>query len=86
MIDGFLLGIVATSSLIAGLFFLRFWADSRDFLFLAFGIFFFVEGGNRIALLFVARPSEGNPWIYSARLIALLLILWAILKKNYSKA
>lgn len=86
MVNAFLLGVIATASLVGGLFFLRFWKDSRDFLFLAFAIFFFVEGANRIALLFVADPSEGSPWIYSVRLIALLIILGAILNKNYGRA
>ena len=86
MVDGFLLGVVATASLTAALFFLRFWMNSRDLLFLAFAVFFFVEGFNRIVLLFVAHPSEGNPWIYSARLIALLIILGAILNKNYGRS
>jgi uncharacterized membrane protein HdeD (DUF308 family) len=82
MIDAFLLGVIATSSIMAGLFFVRFWTDSRDFLFLAFAIFFFVEGLNRVALAFFAHPNEGSPWIYSLRLCALLLILAAILNKN----
>ena len=85
MVDGFLLGAIATASFTGALFFLRFWTKSRDFLFLSFAIFFFVEGVNRVALLFVFRPSEGSPWIYSARLGALLLILGAILHKNYGE-
>jgi uncharacterized membrane protein HdeD (DUF308 family) len=85
MIESFLLGVVTTASLTAGLFFLRFWIASRDFLFVGFAVFFLVEGLNRIALLFVAHPNEGNPWIYSIRLCALLLLLGAILNKNYGK-
>ncbi|HZD76632.1 MAG TPA: DUF5985 family protein, partial [Acidobacteriaceae bacterium] len=34
MIEGFLLGIIATSSLTAGVFFLKFWKKTRDSLFL----------------------------------------------------
>jgi hypothetical protein len=44
MLDGFLLGIVATSSVIAGLLFLRFWRDTRDPFFLAFAASFTIEG------------------------------------------
>lgn len=85
MIEGFLLGIVATASVTAGVFFLKFWTDTRDFLFLAFSVFFMIEGVNRVALLLlVARPNEGSPWIYLLRLLALGLILGAIVKKNYS--
>jgi uncharacterized membrane protein HdeD (DUF308 family) len=84
MVEGFLLGVIATSSVTAGLFFLKFWKKTRDSLFLAFGIAFLIEGANRTALLFVAHPDEGNPAIYIVRLFAFLLILAAILKKNYS--
>ena len=32
---------------------------------------------------FFARPNEASPWIYVIRLLALILILAAILRKNY---
>jgi uncharacterized membrane protein HdeD (DUF308 family) len=83
MITAFLLGVIAAFSLIAGLFFVRFWRETRDSFFLAFAVFFFVEAGNRVALLFLSRPNEGSPWIYVIRLVALLIILAAILHKNY---
>jgi uncharacterized membrane protein HdeD (DUF308 family) len=85
MITAFLLGIISAFSIIAGVFFVRFWRETRDSFFLAFAVFFFVEAGNRIALLFLSRPNEGSPWIYVIRLIALLIILAAILHKNYGQ-
>jgi uncharacterized membrane protein HdeD (DUF308 family) len=84
MIDGFLLGVIATSFCTAGVFFLKFWRDTRDWFFLAFAASFLVEGLNRCALLLVAKPNEGSPWIYFVRLLAFLLILVAILRKNCS--
>jgi uncharacterized membrane protein HdeD (DUF308 family) len=86
MLEGFLLGIIATSSVTAGVFFLKFWKQTRDSLFLAFGMAFVVEGLNRCAVLLLAKPSEGNPYIYIVRLLAFLLILGAILHKNYGRA
>jgi uncharacterized membrane protein len=83
MVEGFLLGIVASQSLIAGLIFLRFWRDTRDSFFLAFASAFTIEGLNRFAYLFLDRPNEGAPWIYLVRLFAFVLILIAILRKNY---
>jgi uncharacterized membrane protein HdeD (DUF308 family) len=83
MLAGFLLGVIATSSITAGIFFLKFWKHTRDSLFLAFGLAFIIEGLNRIAVLTVAHPNEGSPWIYLVRLLAFLLILAAILRKNY---
>jgi hypothetical protein len=47
LLEGFLIGLIATASVAAGLFFLRFWRDSRDSLFLAFGLAFVIEGVNR---------------------------------------
>ena len=83
MLAGFLLGVIATTSITAGIFFLKFWKHTRDSLFLAFGLAFIIEGLNRIAVLTVAHPNEGSPWIYLVRLLAFLLILAAILRKNY---
>ncbi len=82
MIDGFLIGVIATSSVTAGFFFLKFWKTTRDSLFLAFGASFLIEGLNRCAVLFVQKPNEGSPWIYLVRLLSMLLILAAILRKN----
>ena len=85
MIEVFLVGVIATSSVTAGLFFLKFWRDTRDPFFLAFAASFTIEGLNRIGVLFLPRPNEGSPWIYMVRLLAFLLILFAILRKNYGK-
>ena len=85
MIDGFLLGVIATTSLGAGVFFLKFWRTTRDRFFLIFASSFIIEGLNRSALLLVDKPSEGAPWTYLVRLLSLLLILGAILEKNYGK-
>jgi uncharacterized membrane protein HdeD (DUF308 family) len=83
MIEAFLVGVIATASLAAGLFFFKFWKNTRDSFFLAFAASFMVEGLNRVAVLFLPHPNEGNPWIYLVRLLASLLILFAILRKNY---
>ena len=85
MIETFLLGVIASSSAIAGLFFLRFWRDTRDPFFLSFAASFLIEALNRVALLFVPRPNEGSPRIYLIRLFASLLILTAIIRKNYGR-
>jgi uncharacterized membrane protein HdeD (DUF308 family) len=84
--EGFLIGVISTCSVVAGFFFLKFWRKTRDFLFLAFAVAFLVEGVNRAAVLLVDRPNEGHPLIYGVRLGASLLILAAILKKNYGGA
>jgi len=83
MITVLLLGAIAAASFTAALFFLRFWRDTRDLLFAAFAIFFVVEGINRVRLSFMPRPNEGSPGIYIARLVALVLLLGAIVRKNW---
>ena len=82
MIEGFLLGVIVTTSLIAAMFFLKFWRQTRDTLFLAFAAAFFIEGINRIGFLLVETPNEGSASIYIVRLLAFVLILGAILHKN----
>jgi hypothetical protein len=83
MIEGFLLGVIVTASLVAAAFFLKFWRQTRDFLFLAFSIAFLIEALNRIGLLFVTAPNdEGTSPIYMVRLLAFLLILSGIIYKS----
>lgn len=82
MINGFLLGVIATCSLVAGIFFLRFWRDTRDSLFLAFAVAFLVEAANRTAMLLLNQPNEGKLWIYLVRFLAFMLIVAGIVSKN----
>jgi uncharacterized membrane protein HdeD (DUF308 family) len=84
-LEAFLPGVEITLFLIAAVFFLRFWRDTRDVLFLSFAAFFAVEGFSRIWLLSLARPGEGRPWIYCLGAFASLLLIAAILRKNYGK-
>lgn len=81
-IETFLLGVIATCSYLAGLFFLRYWRDTRDSLFLNFALAFFIEGVNRTVMMFYAHPNESSPWVYLVRSFAFLLIVTAIVKKN----
>ncbi len=83
--DLMLLGAVSMASLIAGLFFLRFWRDTGDRFFLLFGISFLVEGLNRAALGFSSDPNEGRPLFYFVRFLSFLLILIAIVQKNMAR-
>jgi uncharacterized membrane protein HdeD (DUF308 family) len=86
MIEAFLLGAISMASFTASLFFFRFWKETRDFVFFAFAVFFAIEGINRITTAFNVHPNEGNPVNYLARLVGLIFILAAILKKNYGTA
>jgi uncharacterized membrane protein HdeD (DUF308 family) len=81
-----LLGANAMASLVAGLFFLRFWRDTRDRFFLFFATAFGVEGVNRIALGLTDVSQENEPYFYLVRLFSFLLILAAIVDKNRKKS
>jgi uncharacterized membrane protein HdeD (DUF308 family) len=84
LLDIFLHGVIAASSLIAGLFFLRFWRETRDSLFLAFLIFFVIQGSTTMYVVSMHHPNVGNPWMYGLRLFSVLVVLAAVLKKNFS--
>ena len=85
MIEGFLLGVIVTTTLVAAAFFLKFWRQTRDPLFLGFAAAFAIEGFNRMAFLFIDTPQGDNPLIYAVRLTSYLLILGAIAYKNRSR-
>ena len=85
MIDGFLLGIIVTSTLVASCFFFRFWRRTRDWLFLGFALAFLIEGLNRASFLALDDPTGGNLAGYSIRLLSYLLILAAIASKNRAR-
>ena len=80
--DNFLLGFIVACSLVAGLFFLRFYRCTRDPLFLAFLIFFVVQGCTNAVVLELPQPNIGTPMIFLIRLLSVLLVLAAILWKN----
>ena len=84
-LDYFLLGFIAACSLVAGLFFLRFYRSARDPLFLAFLVFFVVQGCTNAATLELSRPNIGAPMIFLIRLLSVLVVLAAILWKNLAK-
>jgi hypothetical protein len=65
-----------------GLFFFRYWRQTRDPFFWYFGGAFWLLSVERIMLLGVDPTYEFRPYIYSFRLIAFMLILYAIYSKN----
>ncbi len=84
-LDFFLLGFIAASSLVAGLFFLRFYRSTRDPLFLAFLIFFVVQGCTNAVALELSQPNMGTPMIFLVRLLSVLVVLVAIVWKNLAR-
>ena len=81
-INRFLLGALVMGCFIAGLFFLRFWRKTHDRLFAIFALAFWLLGVNWLALSFTDPQAEFRPALYLIRLLAFVLILFAILEKN----
>ena len=80
-----LMGALSMGFLVAGLFFLRFWRETRDRLFGFFALSFFVLGANRAALGLTDEVGDRGDYHYWIRLLAFLLILLAIIDKNRTR-
>lgn len=78
----FLSGAVAFGFFACCLFFLRFWKRTRDELFLAFALAFALLGLGQTVLALANIPTEEKGSLYLIRLVAFLLILFAIYRKN----
>ena len=81
-LEQFIMGAIAMASAVVALFFLRFWRDTRDRLFLMFALAFALLGLTRLGLATMIRESEPQTLWYWVRLAAFLLILAAIVDKN----
>jgi hypothetical protein len=80
----FLWGASACASWVAGLFFLRFWRETRDRFFGLFAAAFWALSLNWIGLALTEPPDEARTAFYLVRLLAFLLILAAVVDKNRS--
>lgn len=80
--NDFLRGAMVTACWVAGLFFLRFWRETRDRLFLFFLLAFWVLGLDSIGLALVERSSPLRPYAFLGRLLAFGLIIVGVLDKN----
>ena len=78
----FVLGGIVMASAVVSLFFIRFYRETRDALFLYFAAAFAVEAVNRTLLAFQATPDEASPYLYVLRAFAYSLILIGIYRKN----
>jgi uncharacterized membrane protein len=77
-------GAIVMGYAVAGLFFARFWRQTRDRLFLIFAVSFWILGIQRLALALTYAVVESDTAFYLVRLFAFLLILAAIIDKNQS--
>jgi hypothetical protein len=84
-LSSMLTGAASMSSLVAALFFLRFWRRTRDSFFLLFSIAFAIDSLTRFILGWANVPDESQPYYYLPRLIMFGLIIIAVIQKNRGK-
>jgi hypothetical protein len=77
-----LIGASVLASAAIALFFLRFWQQTRDRLFLIFALAFAVFAVNRILLSALDDESEAQTIVYLARAVTFALIALAIADKS----
>jgi hypothetical protein len=75
-------GLLVMGYAVAGLFFLRFWRETRDRLFGIFAGAFWLLAVQRALLALFQDPDNEQVWLYGIRLLAFVLILVAIIDKN----
>jgi len=75
-------GMLVAGYLMAALFFLRFWTQSRDRLFVLFAAAFGLLAIQRLALTVSVAPLEEQTLFYVLRLLAFGVMAFAIIDKN----
>jgi hypothetical protein len=75
-------GALVMGYFVAGLYFLRFWRDTRDRLFGIFAAAFWLLAAQRAALALTTDANGEQVALYAIRLLAFVLILAAIIDKN----
>jgi hypothetical protein len=83
----FILGMNSALCFVAALFFVSFWAGSKERLLLLFGIAFAILGADWLVLAILpslsSHANEHNTVVYSVRLLSFLIMLGAIVDKNW---
>jgi hypothetical protein len=80
--QAFLSGAISMACLTIALFFLRFWRQTGDRLFVIFAAAFGLLMVERLMLATVSTSHELAPYIYVVRLLAFILIMGAVVDKN----
>ena len=75
-------GMLVMGYAVITIYFLRFWRDTRDRLFLLFALAFVLLALQRLGLTFLDIHTANATWLYVLRLSAFLLIIVAIIDKN----
>ena len=83
LVAAYFTGFFTAASLVVALFFLRFWKQSGESLFLSFALAFVLLAANNALSAFIG--GDEYPTIYLLRLAGFALIIFAILRKNLAR-
>ena len=77
-------GVLAMASLMAALFFLRYWRSTRERLFIFFALAFAGLAANWTGLAVIDQPTgeAQQTYAYVVRLVAFLILIIGIIDKN----
>jgi hypothetical protein len=80
--NAFTCGILTMASVAIGMFFLRFWRDSTDRLFVFFALAFWTMSLHWFLLAVYQPVPDSSHVLFWVRLVGFLLILFGIVDKN----
>jgi hypothetical protein len=78
--------MVTAGYLVAALFFFRFWLRTNDSLFVNFSIAFLLFASGQFGSVWYEGAHDDNTWIFLLRLAGFVLLLVAIVRKNFRPA
>ncbi len=81
----FFAGMITMGYLVASAFFFRFWVRTSDALFIAFSVSFLLFAVSAALTSLLSLPYEERSWLYLIQLAAFVLLIVAILAKNFRK-
>jgi hypothetical protein len=81
----FFSGLITAGFLVCALFFTRFWSRTKDGLFLGFALTFGLLAVSQALTTLLGLPLEERSLIYMLRLLAFLILIFAILRKNMGR-
>lgn len=81
----FFAGMITMGYFVASAFFFRFWVRTSDALFIAFSVAFLLLAISAALASLLSLPYEERSWLYLLRLAAFVLLIAAILGKNFRK-
>lgn len=80
--NNFISGAIMMACWVAGLFFLRFWRETRDRFFAMFALSFWLLASERVILVMLDPIDETRTFVYLIRSLAFAVIVLAVVDKN----